>query len=138
MIPVIFLLCVIIILLILKNNKNAEEFVIADSSVFMDGGIYDIIKTNFVSFKLIIPSFVVEDLRNFSKSSDPILKSRAKKALSLINNLKKSDSNINIKVLNSKLDQTKNPSLTIINIARSLKGKILTEDRILVHLVKEV
>jgi uncharacterized protein YacL len=126
MILVVFLLCVIIILLILKNNKNAKEFVIADSSVFMDGRIYDIIKTNFVSFKLIVPSFVVKDLENISKSSDPILKSRAKKALSLINNLKKSD--INIKNLNSKLEQTKNPSLTIINIAKSLKGKILTKD----------
>jgi uncharacterized protein YacL len=85
MICVVFLLYVIIILLILKNNKNAKEFVIANSSIFMNGRVYDIIKTNFV----------------------PFLKTRAKKALSLINNLKKSD--INIKILNSKLEQTKNP-----------------------------
>jgi uncharacterized protein YacL len=123
---VVFLLCVIIILLILKNNKNVKDSVIADSSVFMDGRIYNIIKTNFVSFKLIVPSFVVEDLENISKSSDPILKSRAKKALSLINNLKKSD--INIKILNSKPEQTNNPSLAIINIAESLKAKILTKN----------
>jgi uncharacterized protein YacL len=126
MMSVVFLLCVIIILLILKNNKNVKDSVIADSSVFMDGRIYNIIKTNFISFKLIVPSFVVEDLENISKSSAPILKSRAKKALSLINNLKKSD--INIKILNSKLEQTKNPSLAIINIAESLKAKILTKN----------
>jgi uncharacterized protein YacL len=59
---VVFLLCITIILLILKNNKNAKGFVIAAPIVFMDGRIYDIIKTNFVSFKLIVPSFVVEDL----------------------------------------------------------------------------
>ncbi|MDR1244692.1 MAG: hypothetical protein LBJ98_01785 [Endomicrobium sp.] len=126
MILVVFLLCVIIILLILKNNKNVKDSVVVDSSVFMDGRIYDIIETNFVSFKLIVPSFIVEDLENISKSSATILKSRAKKALSLINKLKKSD--INIKFLNSKLEQTKNLSLTIINIAKSLKCKILTKD----------
>ncbi|MDR3195613.1 MAG: hypothetical protein LBT58_02345 [Endomicrobium sp.] len=59
----------------------------------MDGRIYDIIKTNFVSLKLklIAPS-------------------------------------INIKFLNSKLEQIKSPALTIINIAKSLKSKILIKD----------
>jgi uncharacterized protein YacL len=122
----LFLLCGLILLLILKSNNNAKDIVIADSSVFMDGRIYDIIKTNFVSFKLIIPSFVVGDLDKLSKSSDPVIKSRSAKALLIINTLKKFDRNV--RFINVTFEKTESTLSKIINLAKSLKGKILTKD----------
>jgi uncharacterized protein YacL len=109
-----------------KSNKNVKDIVVADSSVFMDDRIYDIIKTNFVSFKLIVPSFVVGDLDKLSKSSDPVIKSRSAKALSIINTLKKFDRNVSF--VNVTLEKTESPISKIINLAKSLKGKILTKD----------
>jgi uncharacterized protein YacL len=126
MVVVVFLLCAFIILVIFKNNKNAKDIVIADSSIFMDGRLYNIVKTNFVSFKLIIPSFVIEELKNISESADAIAKSRAKKALSIINNLKKSG--ISIKILNSRLERSESSSLKIIELAKHFKAGILSKD----------
>ncbi|MDR0977510.1 MAG: hypothetical protein LBL71_00495 [Endomicrobium sp.] len=125
---IFFLLCVLIVILILGNNKSTKESVIADSSVFMDGRIYDIVKTNFVSFNLIIPSFVIKDLENISNSKNIVRKSRAKKALSLLGKLKKSGSGINVKVLNTQLTRTDNSSKVILKLAESIKAGILTKN----------
>ncbi|MDR1086861.1 MAG: hypothetical protein LBL16_01205 [Endomicrobium sp.] len=123
---IIFLLCVVIILSILKSNNNPKDVVVADSSVFIDGRIYDIIKTNFISFKLIIPSFVIENLITLSKSSDSVIKSRLAKALSLVNKLKKAGSNV--RILNVSLKETEDMTSKIIDTAKALKGKVLTKD----------
>jgi uncharacterized protein YacL len=123
---IIFLLCIVIILLILKSNNAHKDVVVADSSVFIDGRIYNIIKTNFISFKLVIPSFVIENLTTLSKSSNSVIKIRLAKALSLVNKLKESGSNV--RILNISLKETEDMTSKIIDIANTLKGKVLTKD----------
>ena len=55
-----------------KTNKPEHKVQpkILDTSVIIDGRIADIVKTGFVEGPLIIPTFVLEELRHIADSSD--------------------------------------------------------------------
>ena len=55
-------------------NANARPKVL-DTSVIIDGRIYDICKTGFLEGRIIIPAFVLKELRHIADSSDAMKRS---------------------------------------------------------------
>ena len=60
---------------------------ILDTSVIIDGRIADICKTGFVEGPLIIPSFVLEELRHIADSSDSLKRNRGRRGLDILNKI---------------------------------------------------
>ncbi|MFR8598926.1 MAG: PIN/TRAM domain-containing protein, partial [Clostridioides difficile] len=67
-----------------KENKKEVKAIppkVLDTSVIIDGRIADICKTGFIEGKLIIPAFVLEELRHIADSSDDLKRVRGRRGL---------------------------------------------------------
>ena len=75
-----------------KGSKKEINRVIPpkvlDTSVIIDGRIADICKTGFVEGKLVIPEFVLDELRHIADSSDDLKRVRGRRGLDILNIIK--------------------------------------------------
>ncbi|MDR3253733.1 MAG: hypothetical protein LBT07_02055 [Endomicrobium sp.] len=118
---------VFLIILLIKNRNAGCKKAVIDSSILVDGRIYYIIKTKFLLLDLIIPSFVVDELKDFAKSSDQIKRSRSKRGFSTIEKLKKIAS-VDIEIVKKDFNKISDPVLKIIKFAKAAKTKIITKN----------
>lgn len=99
---------------------------ILDTSVIIDGRILDIVKTGFLSGLVLVPKFVLIELQQVADSSDDLKRQRGRRGFEIVEELKKNklirlevwDKDQNGKTVDEKL----------MNLAKSLHGKILTTD----------
>lgn len=65
----------------MKPTKNLNNVIpkVLDTSVIIDGRIFDICKTDFVEGPLVIPNFVLEELRHIADSSDALKRNRGRR-----------------------------------------------------------
>ncbi len=83
----------------LKNvlaNPDSKKNVIAygrpkilDTSVIIDGRILDLLQTGFIEGKILIPNFVLEELRHIADSSDSLKRNRGRRGLDILNEIQK-------------------------------------------------
>ncbi|MCI8704706.1 MAG: TRAM domain-containing protein [Anaerotignum sp.] len=62
---------------------------ILDTSVIIDGRILDILQTGFIEGKIIIPTFVLEELRHIADSADSLKRNRGRRGLDILNEIQK-------------------------------------------------
>ena len=72
-----------------KKNRHNEKICpkILDTSVIIDGRIFDICQTGFVEGPLVIPGFVLNELRHISDSSDGLKRNRGRRGLDILNKI---------------------------------------------------
>jgi uncharacterized protein YacL len=61
-----------LVILLIKPKKSSKNVAIIDLSILLDIRIYDVINTKFLNFDLIIPSFLIDELKNIAKSSNSV------------------------------------------------------------------
>lgn len=64
-----------------KDRKRARVPKILDTSVIIDGRILEIIKTGFLEGPIVIPEFVLVELRHIADSSDSLKRTRGRRGL---------------------------------------------------------
>ena len=62
---------------------------ILDTSVIIDGRILDLLQTGFIEGKILIPNFVLEELRHIADSSDSLKRNRGRRGLDILNEIQK-------------------------------------------------
>ncbi|MDD4843311.1 MAG: PIN/TRAM domain-containing protein, partial [Anaerotignum sp.] len=62
---------------------------ILDTSVIIDGRILDLLLTGFIEGKIIIPNFVLEELRHIADSADGLKRNRGRRGLDILNEIQK-------------------------------------------------
>nr|WP_294681833.1 PIN domain-containing protein [uncultured Anaerotignum sp.] len=62
---------------------------ILDTSVIIDGRILDLLQTGFIEGKIIIPDFVLEELRHIADSADSLKRQRGRRGLDILNEIQK-------------------------------------------------
>ncbi|MCX7921089.1 MAG: TRAM domain-containing protein [Clostridia bacterium] len=72
-----------------SNNKAACEIKLLDTSIIIDGRIVDICRSGFVEGELVIPGFVLEELRHIADSHDSLKRNRGRRGLDVLNILQK-------------------------------------------------
>ena len=77
-----------------KDNKESKKTIagkpkILDTNVIIDGRILDLLKTGFIEGKIIIPNFVLEELRHIADSSDSLKRNRGRRGLDILNEIQK-------------------------------------------------
>lgn len=70
-------------------KSNGMESKLLDTSVIIDGRIVDICRSGFLEGQLVIPSFVLEELRRIADSSDGLKRNRGRRGLDVLNALQK-------------------------------------------------
>ncbi len=111
---------------IIKSYKSNIYPKILDTSVIIDGRINDICKTGFLEGPLIIPEFVLQELRHIADSADALKRNRGRRGLDILNVLQK---DLDIEVLLESRDyENLEVDVKLLKLAEELGGKVLTND----------
>jgi uncharacterized protein YacL len=110
-----------------RDARPQKRYRILDTSVIIDGRIADIVETGFLDGTLVVPQFVLKELQYVADSSDPMKRNRGRRGLDILHRIQKM---AGVDVLISDLDfpQVKEVDLKLIEVARSLLGRIVTND----------
>ena len=100
---------------------------ILDTSVIIDGRILDIMSTGFIEGKVIIPSFVLDELRHIADSSDSLKRNRGRRGLDILSELK------NARIATVEIMEVDYPELQevdskLLKLAHEVQGKVVTND----------
>jgi len=98
-----------------------------DTSVIIDGRIADICDAGFLDGKIVIPSFVLEELRHIADSSDALKRNRGRRGLDILNRIQK-EINIPVHVLDDTKDEGLEVDSRLVKLAQRLDGKVVTND----------
>jgi uncharacterized protein YacL len=120
---------------ILSNKKdsnvptvvNSVKPKILDTSVIIDGRIADICKTGFIEGTLVIPNFVLEELRHIADSSDTLKRNRGRRGLDILNKIQK-ELNIDVDIYEGDFEDINEVDSKLVKLAQVLDGKIITND----------
>lgn len=113
-----------------KQDKAKKELIspkILDTSVIIDGRISDICKTGFVEGTLVIPEFVLKELRHIADSSDSLKRNRGRRGLDILNILQKDDT-VNVVIESKDYGDNIEVDVKLLKLAKELGGKVLTND----------
>lgn len=100
---------------------------ILDTSVIIDGRILDIISTGFVEGKVVIPSFVLDELRHIADSSDVLKRNRGRRGLDILNELKATRM-VCIEVMEIDYPELNEVDSKLLRLAQEIQGKVVTND----------
>ena len=111
-----------------KNiQTGAVKPKILDTSVIIDGRIYDIVRTGFLEGTLLIPQFVLHELQHIADSSDSLKRVRGRRGLDILNIIQK-ELNIEVEISNRDFDDIAEVDAKLLKLAQTLGGKVVTND----------
>jgi len=100
---------------------------ILDTSVIIDGRIADICKTGFVEGPLVIPTFVLEELRHIADSSDTLKRNRGRRGLDILNKIQ-NELYIQVEISEKDFDDIAEVDSKLLKLAQVINGKVITND----------
>ncbi len=112
---------------VLKDTSTQMEPKILDTSVIIDGRIVDICRSGFIEGELIVPSFVLEELRHNADSQDCLNPNRGTRRLDVLNMIQK-DLEFPTRVENYEVASDAEVDSALLKLAKKLGGKVLTID----------
>lgn len=110
-----------------KSGKHQHEPKILDTSVIIDGRVVDICRSGFIEGELIIPCFVLEELRRIADSSDTLKRNRGRRGLDVLNMIQK-DIGFPVKIEYVEIAQDAEVDNELLKLAKHLGGKVITTD----------
>lgn len=109
------------------SGKSPSGAKLLDTSVIIDGRIVDICRAGFIEGELIIPEFVLEELRHIADSSDTLKRSKGRRGLDIVNMLQK-ELNYPIRVENIEVETGAEVDDKLLRAAQKFGYKIITID----------
>jgi uncharacterized protein YacL len=101
--------------------------VVVDTSVLIDGRIARVCEAGFLTAALVIPRFVLNELRAVADSADPHKQARGRRGLEVLNELRKIK-NIDIRITDSEVATRQDVDAKLVFLAQSMRAKLLTTD----------
>jgi uncharacterized protein YacL len=110
-----------------RDARPQKRYKILDTSVIIDGRIADVAETGFMDGTLVVPQFVLKELQFVADSADPLKRNRGRRGLDILHRIQKM---AGVEVLISDIDfpNIKEVDMKLIELARTLLGKIVTQD----------
>jgi len=100
---------------------------ILDTSVIIDGRIVDIIRSGFIEGELVIPSFVLDELRHIADSQDTLKRNKGRRGLDVLNMIQK-DLEYPCRIENVEIRLDSEVDSALLKLAQRIGGKVLTID----------
>jgi uncharacterized protein YacL len=112
-----------------KKKKPESIPKILDTSVIIDGRVADIMSAGFMDGPIIIPEFVLVELRHIADSSDSLKRTRGRRGLDI---LKRIQAEYGVEIYNTdgekSLKEIPEVDVKLIKLAQIMNGKVVTND----------
>ena len=110
-----------------RNTGPQKRYRILDTSVIIDGRIADVCETGFLDGTLVIPQFVLKELQLVADSSDSMKRNRGRRGLDILQKIQKMAA-VDVMISDVDFPDVREVDLKLIELARTLQGKIVTND----------
>ena len=110
-----------------RGAGPTRRFKILDTSVIIDGRIADVCDTGFIDGTLVIPQFVLKELQLVADSGDSLKRNRGRRGLDILQKIQKMNG-VEVTISDVDFPEVKEVDLKLIELARTLPGKIVTND----------
>ncbi len=110
-----------------RATAPERHYKILDTSVIIDGRIADICETGFVDGALVIPQFVLKELQLVADSADSMKRNRGRRGLDILQKIQKM-AGLDVVISDIDFPDVREVDLKLIELARTLPGKIVTND----------
>lgn len=110
-----------------SSKLDSAKPKVLDTSVIIDGRILDICKTKFIEGKLVVPEFVLKELRHIADSSDPLKRKRGRRGLDVLNKLQ-TEINNEVIIDNTDFKDENEVDIKLLKLAEKLGGMVATHD----------
>ena len=114
-----------------KNRKKQPAIVpkILDTSVIIDGRIAEIMKTGFLEGPMVIPEFVLVELRHIADSADDLKRARGRRGLDILEKIQK---DYGIEIYNTESEKSLKDiaevDVKLLKLAQIMGAKVVTND----------
>ncbi|MCI8341741.1 MAG: TRAM domain-containing protein [Firmicutes bacterium] len=110
----------------IKNSTSGRPKIL-DTSVIIDGRILDILKTGFIEGKIIIPNFVLEELRHIADSADSLKRNRGRRGLDILNEIQKQTA-VNVEIVDFSTKEVLEVDSKLLKMAEKIDAFVVTND----------
>jgi uncharacterized protein YacL len=107
--------------------KQVQLLKILDTSAIIDGRIADVCKSGFIEGTLVIPGFVLKELRHIADSADLLKRNRGRRGLDILNKIRK-ELDVMVQINETDFDDVVEVDSKLVRLAQVLKGTIITND----------
>ncbi|MGI6643017.1 MAG: PIN/TRAM domain-containing protein [Bacillota bacterium] len=110
---------------ILPTGQSAPKLL--DTSTIIDGRIVDICKSGFVEGPIVIPHFVLDELRRIADSADNLKRSKGRRGLDTLNTLQK-DVSVGVLTWEWPTDSDQDVDSLLLKMCKATGAEIITTD----------
>lgn len=108
-------------------GKAARLYKILDTSVIIDGRIADICQSGFAEGILVIPEFVLAELRHIADSADALKRKRGRRGLDILNKMRQ-ELKVRLQICEQDFPEIAEVDSKLIKLAQVLDADIYTND----------
>jgi len=96
-----------------------------DTSVIIDGRILDIVKTGFLEGEVVIPQFVLAELRHIADSGDSLRRARGRRGLDVLQKMQKETT---VTVVDTDYPDLSEVDVKLLRLCKEENGTVVTND----------
>lgn len=124
-----------------KEEVLGEYPILVDTSVLIDGRILPIVNSGFIIGTLVIPQFILGELRHIADSDDSLRRAKGRRGLDIVNKLKGQKVNklLRVKFVSADPGEIKEVDAKLVTLAKrwaNQKTRLLTVDFNLAHVAR--
>jgi uncharacterized protein YacL len=109
------------------QREGAGQLMIVDTNAIIDGRIADIVKTGFIQATLVVPRFVLDELRHIADSSDPLRRNRGRRGLEMLTQLQR-DADAPVQISDMDFQEMPDVDSKLVRLAKTLGCPIVSND----------
>lgn len=109
------------------NDDSLARPKLLDTSVIIDGRIFDICNTGIIEGTLIIPEFVLDELRHIADSADDLKRNRGRRGLDVLKRIQ-TDLKMPVKIVHADIDDASDVDSKLLSLAKTMDGIVVTND----------
>lgn len=103
------------------------EMKVVDTSAIIDGRMADICRLGFLEGQLVVPNFVLDELRHIADLQDVLKRNRGRRGLDILNHLQK-EMPERVVIMDVDYPDINEVDNKLLRLAQDLKGSVLTND----------
>jgi uncharacterized protein YacL len=109
------------------DKSSKKSYKLLDTSVIIDGRIADVAETGFLDGIFVVPQFVLWELQLVADSADSLKRNRGRRGLDVLQRVQKM-ANLDVQIIEADYPKVKDVDLKLIQLARDMDAKIVTND----------
>ncbi len=110
-----------------KDPRAGRRYRILDTSAIIDGRIAEVAESGFLDGTLVVPQFVLAELQAVADASDSLKRNRGRRGLDMLHRIQKM-SGVDVLISDVDFPGIKEVDLKLIELARTMAGKLVTND----------